>query len=422
MTHPMTQTDRRTFLGTLGVAAASTVLPRGWADVANSFVEEGKSMHEYTLAAYYFGNYHVDPRNEAAHGPGWTEWRLVEAARPRFAGHAQPKIPLWGYEDESDPAVFERKIKAASDAGLSAFIFDWYWYNDGPFLQAALEGGYLRAPNRNDLKFAIMWANHDWFDIQPAKLAAPSHLQFPGKVTLETFQRLTDHIVHNYFKALSYWTLDGCPYFSIYELYKFVESMGGVSPAASAIKDFREKTKAAGFRDLHLNAVTWGVQLLPGQTDAHDLKSLLEELQVDSTTSYVWIHHVKLSPFPAMQYEMLALDYERYRATAAAQFGKPYLPNVSMGWDSSPRACQSDVYVAKQYPFLPVVQGNTPEAFGKALRSAKVFLDETVELKHKILTINSWNEWTEGSYLEPDTQNKYEYLNQISKVFPKSSS
>jgi hypothetical protein len=41
------------------------------------------------------------------------------------------------------------------------------------------------------------------------------------------------------------------------------------------------------------------------------------------------------------------------------------------------------------------------------------------EPKHKILTINSWNEWTEGSYLEPDTRNKYEYLNQISKVFGK---
>jgi hypothetical protein len=218
----------------------------------------------------------------------------------------------------------------------------------------------------------------------------------------------------------SYWTVDGCPYFSVYELYKFVDSMGGVRQAASAIKEFREKTKTAGFRDLHFNAVTWGVQLLPGQTDVPDLKSLLEELQVDSTTSYVWVHHVKLSTFPVVQYEKLALEYERYRATAAAQLGKPYFPNVSMGWDSSPRACQSDVYIASDYPFLPVVQGNTPEAFGKALRSAKVFLDQTSDLKNKILTINSWNEWTEGSYLEPDMQNKYEYLNQISKVFPKS--
>ncbi len=50
----------------------------------------------YTVAAYYFGNYHVDPRNEKQHGPGWTEWDLVRQAIPRFEGHQQPKVPLWG--------------------------------------------------------------------------------------------------------------------------------------------------------------------------------------------------------------------------------------------------------------------------------------------------------------------------------------
>lgn len=195
--------------------------------------------------------------------------------------------------------------------------------------------------------------------------------------------------------------------------------MGGVREAAKALADFRSKTKAASFADLHLNAVTWGVKLLPGQTDVPDLKTLLEQLQIDSTTSYVWLHHAKLASFPVTQYEAMAQTYETYRATASEELGKPYFPNVSMGWDSSPRACQSDIYIEKNYPFLPVIEGNTPENFGNALRSAKSFLDASHELKHKILTINSWNEWTEGSYLEPDTQTKYGYLDQIRNVFPK---
>jgi len=412
--------DRRTFVGNLGAAALAT-LPHTFTEPV--LPKETGVSGSYSLAAYYFGNYHVDPRNEAQHGPGWTEWPLVEQARPRFKGHLQPKVPLWGYEDESDPAVFERKIKAASNANLSAFIFDWYWYDDGPFLQSALEKGYLGATNKNDLKFAIMWANHDWFDIHPAKLSSPPKLQFPGKVTLETFRAITDHVVSTYFKTSSYWTIDGCPYFSIYELFNFVASMGGVAGAARAIAEFRRKTRAAGFRDLHLNAVTWGVKLLPGQTEVLDLKTLLEELQIDSTTSYVWLHHAKLSNFPSTQYSAMAQTYEAYRDTASEKLGKPYFPNVSMGWDSSPRACQSDIYIEKDYPFLPVVQGNTPENFGKALRSAKDFLDRSHDLKQKILTINSWNEWTEGSYLEPDTLNRYAYLDQIRSVFgrPKNS-
>jgi len=88
--------DRRTFVGTLS-ATALAALPRAFAEPFRP--KETAVSSNYSVAAYYFGNYHVDPRNEAQHGPGWTEWRLVEQARPRFKGHLQPKVPLWGYED-----------------------------------------------------------------------------------------------------------------------------------------------------------------------------------------------------------------------------------------------------------------------------------------------------------------------------------
>ena len=64
-----------------------------------------------------------------------------------------------------------RKIDAAADHGIDAFIFDWYWYDDGPFLErGAGARASCGAANNDRLKFALMWANHDWLDIHPAKL------------------------------------------------------------------------------------------------------------------------------------------------------------------------------------------------------------------------------------------------------------
>jgi len=123
------------------------------------------------LAAYYFPNYHTgDARNERDRGKDWSEWELVKAAKPRFEGHAQPQVPLWGYTNEADPKQMAQKIAAAADQGLDAFIFDWYYYDDGPFLERGLEHGFLKAPNNGRLKFALMWANHNWVDIFPRTL------------------------------------------------------------------------------------------------------------------------------------------------------------------------------------------------------------------------------------------------------------
>lgn len=51
----------------------------------------------------------------------------------------------------------------------------------------------------------------------------------------------------------------------------------------------------------------------------------------------------------------------------------------------------------------------------------KQFLDQrdarAPKAQPKILSINAWNEWTEGSYLEPDVVNGYAYLEAIRRVF-----
>jgi len=369
----------------------------------------------YLVACYYFPNYHPnDPRNQRLKGNGWSEWELVKRAKPRFPGHHQPHVPLWGYTDESNPRAMAQKIDAAADHGIGAFIFDWYWYNDGPYLEGALEEGFLKAPNVARLKFALMWANHDWQDIQPYTHGQAPKLLFPGKVTQATWDALTRHCIDKDFQHSSYWKIDGKPCFSIYHLTTLLESFGSVQKTREALDSFRLRCREAGLPGVHLNLVVWGQPILPGEGTRTDYSTLVQQLGFDSVTSYVWVHHVRL---PKMQtdYEYVQKKYFEYWDRARKQFSVPYYPNVTMGWDPSPRADQSQAYGNFGYPFTNTIVGNTPERFEQALRAVKQRLD--MWGGPRILNINCWNEWTEGSYLEPDRVHGLQYLEAVKHVF-----
>lgn len=369
------------------------------------------------VAVYYFPQYHRDPRNDRWHGAGWTEWELVRAATPRFPGHQQPKVPLWGYEDEADPAVAARKIDAAADHAIDTFIYDWYWYDGAPFLNRALDAGFLGAPNNDRLKFALMWANHDWVSLFPRAHDAIPRLMAPGAASRTQFEAAVEYIIEHYLAHPSYWRINGKPYFYIYKLMTLMRGLGGLDGTRQALDWFRERVQAASGCDLHLNAIVWGIQILPGETIVTDPRALVQALGFDSATSYVWMHHISMDSFPAVPYPAYAERAAEDWDCLASAYGLPYYPNVSMGWDSSPRTAQGDPFdPAPGYPYTGVLVENTPTAFERALARARDFLQQQPS-EQRILTINSWNEWTEGSYLEPDTVNGVAYLEAIGRVF-----
>jgi hypothetical protein len=117
--------------------------------------------------AVYFPSYHRDALNDRWYGEGWSEWKLLEQAKPLFPGHEQPKLCTWGSFDEADPVWMEKQIDLAADHGITSFLFDWYWYSGQKFMHRALEDGFLKARNRRRLKFFAMWANHTW-GVMPA--------------------------------------------------------------------------------------------------------------------------------------------------------------------------------------------------------------------------------------------------------------
>jgi hypothetical protein len=213
----------------------------------------------------------------------------------------------------------------------------------------------------------------------------------------------------------SYWKIDGKPYFSFYDLTTLLKSFGSVDGTRAALDKFRLKAAAAGLPGLHLNAVVWGTPILPAEKVPADPARLVKDLGFDSVTSYVWIHHVGL-PKPQTQYNDVRDKYFAYWDKAQKMFDVPYFPNVTMGWDPSPRTAQEDDYGNFGYPYMNTIEGNTPGRFREAMELAKNRLLAQPD-GPRILNINCWNEWTEGSYLEPDVINGMKYLEAVREVF-----
>lgn len=354
---------------------------------SNSTGDKG-SQNRIQVAAYYF--------------PGWhgkqSEWQALKNAKPRFPGQLQPVIPLRGYQDEAEPAVMARKIAAAASHGVDVFLFDWYWYGrgaqSGPFLEGALNDGYLKAPNRGRIKFALMWDN-----------------SIRGRHSIDRagFEKMAGYIVKNYFSLSSYWQLDGRCYFSIYHLKDFIKEMGGLEGAKEAIDSFRAKTIASGRKGLYLNIIDFQ---LPERA-----RSVFQMLHADSITSYVWVHKIKLKDFPKTDYNWMAHAYFTYWDAHQSDYGVPYFPNVTMGWDPTPRIPASAPYTGKgPYPNTPVLWDNSPQNFTRALIQAQKRAAR-LPRGQRVVTIYAWNEWTEGGHLEPDTVHNMAYLDAVRDVF-----
>lgn len=382
-------------------------------------VPRGLAADEVTVAAYYFPGFHPCPHYDNQEYPGFTEWDLVRRAKPRFEGHRQPRVPVWGYEDESDPVAMAKKIDAAADYGVDAFIFDWYYYDDGPSLDGALDRGFLAAPNNQRLKFALMWANHDWYDIQGYNPVDPVRLVHPGAIKPETWDEICHLIVQRYFKHPSYWKINGKPYFSIYEISKMLTSFGSYEATRAALDKLRDEARVAGLDGVHVNVVMWGSPNLPGGETPTDWAGLGDRLGVDSFTGYTWVHHGALGhgAWPRSDYRSALRQYLQFWDQVRPQLPAPYFPNATIDWDNSPRAAPEASWAGPGgHVVHPVMEGANPKNFKEALLAIRRRLSES-STAPKVVTINAWNEWPEGSCLEPEEKYGMEYLEAVRDVF-----
>ncbi|MBR4072662.1 MAG: glycoside hydrolase family 99-like domain-containing protein [Clostridia bacterium] len=364
---------------------------------------------KYDVAAYIWPAYTgKEIRSKIFWPDGIGEWQTVKKhhKKPQH-NYEWKRTPLWGYVDEADPKVMEMQINEALKHGVNVFIYDWYWYDNRPFLENCLNDGFLKAKNSLDMKFYIMWANHDAGYTWDYRISSGDDVAiWQGSVTEEQFKIIGKRWIEQYFTKENYYKIDNKPVISIYDLGNFVNGLGGIDKAKENMDWLQNEAKKAGLDGVHFQLVKWGPQplnLSGVDGGAMPLKpEVVDELGFDSLTHYQAIHFTDLT----VDYEQIIPIMEKEWENTVKDFNIPYYPHVSIGWDNNLRF---EAY--KPNMFLD----NTPSKFEKALQKAKDFSDKHCDLP--LITINSWNEWTENSYLEPDDLYGYGYLEAVKKVF-----
>lgn len=364
------------------------------------------------VAAYVWPSYTGDePRTRMFWPEGMGEWQSVKNAVKKTPDHNWPRYPLWGYVNEADPYVMEMEINAAADHGVNVFIYDWYWYDRRPFLEQCLDNGFLKARNNDRMKFYLMWANHNanhLWDIRNSDDNGYTVI-WRADIDRKEFEIVCHRVIDQYFHQPNYYTIDGKPVFAIYEIGTFIRGMGGMTEAREALDAFRARSVEAGLPGIHLMAIVWAalpstLSDTPGdETPTQD--KTLAALGFDSMTNYQWCHLVGTN----CDYADWGREAIRFWEGYDRDFSVPYFPHVSIDWDPNPR-----------YPdesgVQPSVRNSNPAQFEAFLREAKAYVDAH-PTQPPLITINAWNEWAEGSCLEPDTTFAYSYLQAVRKVF-----
>lgn len=352
---------------------------------------------EKRIIAIHLPQYYPFPENDEWWGKGFTEWRNVTKAKPRFKGHYQPHLPAdLGFYDLRLKECRLEQEKLAKAYGINGFCYYHYWFNGHLIMEKPVEAK-LQDPEEN-LPFMFCWANENWHRNWTAQF---------NKTLIEQIYSEEDDIAHfNYllpfFKDKRYIKVDGKPVFCVYRSALFPDF-------DKTVETWQKLASKEGFQ-LYICKFEvggeWGKEYLPQSVDAaiefqpmnmegwdrkYTIKSKLWKKISNKT---IFSSHYPYAKYVDFQINKKAFTgYKRY-------------PSVCPSWDNSSRR------VNMAYSCFT---GATPESFRKWFSHVyNSFVPFSKE--ENFIFINAWNEWAEGCHLEPDLRYGRGFLEAINSV------
>ena len=330
-----------------------------------------------SLGVFYFPGW----KDRQPGGPSALPWAPIRSFADRE--------PLLGWYDEGSVDVMRRHLEWMAQAGIRFVMFDWYWARERrPQLEHALNA-YL-AVAATPVSFAIMWANHTG--------TPESSAQFEAAVR---------HWIARYFDSPRYLRIDGRPLVMIMLPDRLEASaVGAGTTAPQWLARARAMAREAGHPDLFLVAGSAAQDAIAKQRPA--------DSGYDALSAYNYHGRPAAAPFDGGHRE--SHSYAELSAAYADHWGwmldggaHPYLPPVTAGGDRRPWGGSPDPRHDNPTP--------TRQEFTEHLRAARALLRTHPSKTHGIALLCCWNEFGEGSFVEPTRGIGEDRLAAISEVF-----
>lgn len=338
------------------------------------------------VIAYYLPQFHPFEQNDQWWGKSFTEWTNVTKAKPLLKNHEHPRLPTeLGFYDLRLKDNIVAQVDMASSAGVDAFCLYYYWFNGTILMETPIETIY----NNKDIniEYCICWANENWTRTWDG---------MDKEVLIEQTYSPEDDIefishVSKYFKDERYVKVDGKPLIVIYRPSIFPDM-------AATLKRWRNWAKENMHGELHITMV---------QFDDTDPNQYGFDAAVEFPPHKVASENVAQHMNFDQGFSGSVHDYSSMINNSLNKVDEGYscYKAVTMAWDNTAR--RND-----RASFFTNVSSGKLKRWLSGIED--LYKAKQVKECDNLVFVNAWNEWAEGTYLEPDNYHGFSYLNAVS--------
>jgi lipopolysaccharide biosynthesis protein/SAM-dependent methyltransferase len=344
------------------------------------------------VVAFYLPQFHIIPENNMWWGDGFTEWTNTRKAIPRFENHYQPREPHndIGYYDLSDVETLKKQVELAKSHGIFGFCFYLYWFSGKRLLEKPLD--ILFEHPEIEMDYCLCWANENWTRVWNG---LDKQVLIKQEYTEDDPLALIDE-VKKYLADKRYIRDKGRPVLLIY-------NPADIENIAAVVAKWRARAKEVGIGEISLWVCKRTFARRPwieeGLFDA-EIEFPPHAVKVDQR---IRVARDKGKGTIYFYDEAVQNKIAEIEKAASGDTGMPTYRTLMMGWDNSSR----------RFDGWRLYAGFSLKSF---YEWATAVVHEALRKNKEYVFVNAWNEWAEGTYLEPDRKYGYAVINTLAKA------